>query len=494
MECVMPLSDITNIQSCADEWKAKGQPAHKSKQNRGPQNGSVAPRRPRASAERKQQAHQAPVRQALLPKDMDVPSTKPGLGGRFLGGASSPLGMEVEESESDRMVLNAAQDLWQVWVSQCTEHASAPRGLSPWMQFVLWKFGRSGPPGLVNALMRPPPGIPKPPSTEVPIRPYMNFICEELQEGSFATLIDNEFLELYGPAGTRVKVKELGEDGLVHVAIVDSDRSAWIPKEYLKAEPTSHSQLQELLAGGLLLDGCHRHTERARPYSEDIHACIGSGDRQQSVLWLAQVCSIHQLDDSVLFVCVMLLDRYCATSEDHMELGRAHRTVLAIFSIALKVLGVAAGGGNQHEHLRFIAEGLGENKFSKQDIIRAELEVLQALGFDVAAHSPLDFLESFLFSVERPRLSGTSALACMATFLLQLSLGDANLLHRYPYAALAAGAVYVGLWCTQASSERCQLLLQDAREALSPKPQPAAMDMVPEDEIFTDFDFAICEV
>ena len=98
---------------------------------------------------RKQQAHQAPVRQArkrskwprvaffssqaLLPKDMDVPSTKPGLGGRFLGGASSPLGMEVEawseqvkvgaafgglsqESESDRMVLNAAQDLWQVWV------------------------------------------------------------------------------------------------------------------------------------------------------------------------------------------------------------------------------------------------------------------------------------------------------------------------------------------------------------------------------------------
>ena len=59
----------------------------------------------------------------------------------------------------------------------------------------------------------------------------------------------------------------------------------------------------------------------------------------------------------------------------------------------------------------------------------------------------------------------------MATFLLQLSLGDANLLHRpglpppqvrlcvsafgrYPYAALAAGAVYVGLWCTQAWSSK----------------------------------------
>eukprot|EP00439_Symbiodinium_sp_Y106_P081559 s2264_g20.t1 len=181
MECVMPLSDITNIQSCSDEWKA--QPAHKSKQNRGPQNGNTAPCRPRASAERllaggmaqpslkharKQHTHQsqqAPAaRQALLPKD-DVPRTKAGLGAlRTLGtGASSPLGME--ESGSVRMVLNAAQDLWQVWVSQCTD-ASAPRGLSPWMQFVLWKFGRSGPPGLVNALMRPPPGIPKPPSTE----------------------------------------------------------------------------------------------------------------------------------------------------------------------------------------------------------------------------------------------------------------------------------------------------------------------------------------
>ena len=65
--------------------------------------------------------------------------------------------------------------------------------------------------------------------------PHVAHWLQELQEGSFATLIDNEFLELYGPAGTRVKVKELGEDGLVHVAIVDSDRSAWIPKEYLKA-------------------------------------------------------------------------------------------------------------------------------------------------------------------------------------------------------------------------------------------------------------------
>ncbi|OLQ08305.1 hypothetical protein AK812_SmicGene8231 [Symbiodinium microadriaticum] len=225
MECVMPLSDITNIQSCADEWKAKGQPAHKSKQNRGPQNGNVAPRRPRASAERKQQAHQAPVRQALLPKDMDVPSTKPGLGGRFLGGASSPLGMEVEESESDRMVLNAAQDLWQVWVSQCTEHASAPRGLSPWMQFVLWKFGRSGPPGLVNALMRPPPGIPKPPSTEA---------CAE----AFASIAPVEQLGSYywDPEG-------LLEKSLVDVTVNDVKRglrnSERRPKQILDLESVS---------------------------------------------------------------------------------------------------------------------------------------------------------------------------------------------------------------------------------------------------------------
>ena len=104
---------------------------------------------------------------------------------------------------------------------------------------------------------------------------------------------------------------------------------------------------------------------------------------------------------------------------------------------------------------------------------------------------------------ESPKVEAfCTELACMATFLLQLSLGDANLLHRpglpwesvraspcagrYPYAALAAGAVYVGLWCTQAwpsqllrsrppsllsfvqaSSERCQLLLQDVRGSKS---------------------------
>ena len=73
---------------------------------------------------------------------------------------------------------------------------------------------------------------------------------------------------------------------------------------------------------------------------------------------MKQVCAFHGLDESVLFLCVTLLDRYCASSEDSIvmyrqfmlhnrgrarqnseecvDLGRAHRIVIAVFRIALK--------------------------------------------------------------------------------------------------------------------------------------------------------------
>eukprot|EP00913_Durusdinium_trenchii_P025884 g24290.t1 len=169
------------------------------------------------------------------------------------------------------------------------------------------------------------------------------------------------------------------------------------------------------------------------PDAED-EGVFGRNERQRSLLWLSQVCTLHALDDCVFHDSVMLLDRYD-------ELCR----FMALFGIARKVQGAAGGGSNYAPG--YLTRNLGPEKFAR--VLAAELEVLKALDFQTAwaGHTALDFLESFVYSLERnggpPDMRpSNSPLKCVATFLLQLALGDAHLLHRYPYAILSAGAVY----------------------------------------------------
>ncbi|CAJ1450977.1 unnamed protein product [Effrenium voratum] len=181
-----------------------------------------------------------------------------------------------------------------------------------------------------------------------------------------------------------------------------------------------------------------------------------------------EVCHLRGLNDCVLYVCEMLLELLCGCPEEKTLFhdDETHLTCIAIFSIAVKVCGNSAGG--QPASLRCLAKHLGHEKFSHHDIVNSELKVLQALEFQFPQHTRLDFLDGFLHFLERQNQNDMQPVTCVASFLQHLALGDAALLNKYPYAVLAAGAVYVALWATEAGPERYCCLLTNAFAAVQP--------------------------
>mmetsp|Transcript_101517 Transcript_101517/g.183183 ORF Transcript_101517/g.183183 Transcript_101517/m.183183 type:complete len:461 (+) Transcript_101517:115-1497(+) len=307
------------------------------------------------------------------------------------------------------LIADVAVDLHQLWAQSAAEGGAR-------IQFALQKFGRLGPPPFVVALLNPPANVPPPPPR----------LKKEAQ----------------GPSWRSAGLE---------------DPVAWLD-----------DHLKDLVAEGSLLRPCHEQSERVRPSSEAIIRCLPAEDREQVVLWVAQVCISGGLNDTILQSSTQLFDRYCTTFKDKLPMERLHLVVIAILGISLKMAGNSAGGCGSPGQLRSLMEHLGQSQFTRQDIIHAEIEVLQALQFDVASPSPVDFLDGLCLPFLRPsRPAGPpSPVMCLASFLLQLSLGDAVILHRYPYAALTAGAVYIALWCTQAAPGHYVALLEEAAFAL----------------------------
>jgi len=246
--------------------------------------------------------------------------------------------------------------------------------------------------------------------------------------------------------------------------------------------------LRDLAKGGSLLRSRHQESELSRPEAEAVLNRLPASEREQVVLWLVQVCTLRQLPDSVLHSAVLLLDRFVAAVKEPLHLHRLHLRVLAILGITLKISGTSAGAAGRPGRLRELLLNLSQGQYTMTQIVEAEIEVMQVLGFVVAAQSPLDFLESLSLPYQPPPAApviqhpaggspnsasssssdGTiSPVLCLATFLLQLSLGDSELLYKYPHVVLAAGALHVALWCTKASPACSAALLMDVATTLS---------------------------
>jgi hypothetical protein len=313
----------------------------------------------------------------------------------------------LQRETTTDLIVSAAESLRELWARSAMESVACG-GRGSRMHLALQKYGRMGPPPFFTALLSPPVG---------PI-PAPTFPC-------FDQVDPEPFLPL------------------------DSD-------------------LLDLAADGSLLRSCHEQGERVRPGNQALLRRLGASDREQVVLWLAQVCILRGLNDYVLQSSVILFDRFCAASEEPLAMDRLHLVVIAILGIALKFIGISTGTVGHPPHFRSLVEHLGQGQFSKQDIVYAELDVLQALKFDLAAPAPLDFLDGLCVRFHQPNHSEgiTSPVVPLAAFLLQLSLGDVRVLHRFPYSVLAAGAVYVALWCTQATPQRTVALIDDVDAAL----------------------------
>lgn len=161
--------------------------------------------------------------------------------------------------------------------------------------------------------------------------------------------------------------------------------------------------------------------------------------------------------DSVLFASVLLLDRYCAGVQEPVQVDTLLLTVTAIVSVALKVSG--ADEFTKPPKLTGVLTHLAQYQFQPRQIYAAELDVLQALDFQVSVPTSQDFFETLMMPFLAPGPENASPVWCIAKFLLQLSLLDVPLQYRYSHEILAAGAIYMALWCTKASSSKVLALM-----------------------------------
>jgi hypothetical protein len=247
----------------------------------------------------------------------------------------------------------------------------------------------------------------------------------------------------------------------------DVDRSNLLPTtERILAGRVNHDDPEQQAQGALqdlatsILRTCHTASERHIPTAGAILKNFRADERETTLLWLFQVCTTVNMQDSVMHSSALLLDRFCAKLPAPIPLEQLQLVTVAIISISLKFHG-AVDENSKTPKLQDLLVHLGQHRWTIAQIFQAEHEVLRFLGFAVSSPSAIDFLETFLLPHGMLDESRVSPVRCLAQFLLQLSLLNAPLHYRYSHAVLAAGAVYAALWCSQMSSEYVAALLAD---------------------------------
>lgn len=316
-----------------------------------------------------------------------------------------------------RLVSSCAADLQELWMRSAAEHSSS-------MQCALQKFSRMGHPCFAAAL-KSPPAMPPP------------FLGEEWAQAE------------------------------PHASALEAELRRFADAQDDCEEMRADACLQDFAPA--LLRACHLQSEQHVPCSgEAVCATVAPREREQIILWLLQVGMARALTDEAVFAAVLMFDRYCAQLRTGpVAPGSLHLVVTAILSVALKVTGPPDDVNKVRRHRDLLAD-LGRGQFTAEEVFKEEVRVTSSLEFNLTVPTSLDFLRAFLLPFSPPgQPEGLSPVTCLARFLLQLSLAEPSLQYRYPHAVLAAGSVYVALWCTRAQPGRVAGLLGDLAASVS---------------------------
>jgi len=344
-----------------------------------------------------------------------------------LKGSHEALGRGLGKKGDDglpELVALCASDLRDLW------DASVRSGGHRIMA-LLHKYGSMGPPRLAAAFFSPPPGAPPPP------------YAESWPHRKSATQGESCAGEAADP-----KPLPTVDTTLATRALVDTD-----------IEHRSDGAMRGLVHD--VLRSHHLLSERRLANADAILKNFPAEERERTLMWLFQVCSSVNFQDSVLHMAVLLLDRYCSELSAPIPLERLQLVTIAMLSLSLKMNG-AIDENSKPPKLQNLLVHLSMQRYTIQEIFEAEHEVLRFLGYGVSMPTAVELLDTFLMPHGCPGESGLSSpVICIAQFLLQLSLLDAPLHYRYSHAVLAAGAVYVALWCAQRAPEHVLALLED---------------------------------
>lgn len=364
---------------------------------------------------------------------------QPELNQVFDDGWLADLNKELSVPES---VAACAADLVELWdLSARTE--------SQRILVLLQRFVNMGPHQgniLRAVLFSPPKSAPPPPHKEA--WPHRTRSTAMPNADASAQLHDPESHE----AESSASAASASTDVLPTVRRTLASRKLFLDD----IEYRSDAALEDLVHQ--VLRSSQEQSEHSLPNTNNVLMNFSAEEREKALIWLFQVCVTVNFQDSVLYLAVLVLDRYCATLSAPVPKERLQLVMVAALSISLKING-AVDENAKPPRLQDLLIHLTQRRFPIQDIFSAEHDILKRLDFDVSTATAADLLDTFL--MPHGLSHQTSPVRCIAQFLLQLSLLDVPSHYRYSRAVLAAGAVYVALWVTKSRPEHVSALLLD---------------------------------
>jgi len=180
------------------------------------------------------------------------------------------------------------------------------------------------------------------------------------------------------------------------------------------------------------------------PCPQVLSGAMPPKHREETIGWLLQAFDIMRFGETHFFGAAQLLDRYYSCTPDDQRFGCAQRRLLAAVSLALKT-GTSA---DMSMPTRQAITHLGKEQVPFDEVMAAELDMLQQLDFQVCVPNVLDFLEGFSIRLRQAQQPVDNRCMFLANFLLQLTVSDVHLHYGHPHGTLAVAALLlaVGTW------------------------------------------------
>ncbi|PAV56865.1 hypothetical protein WR25_20669 isoform B [Diploscapter pachys] len=161
--------------------------------------------------------------------------------------------------------------------------------------------------------------------------------------------------------------------------------------------------------------------------------------KMRSILidWIVQVQQRFSLLPDTLHLTVFLLDKFLSVARD------VTKTELQL--VGTTCMFIASKFEEMYPPVLSDFEYMADNAFAKRDIIRMEMRILDAVGFNLGRPNSLQFLEWYCIALG---VDMKKVVIQRARYFNELCLLDASLAHLYP-SQVSAASLYLALHVAQ---------------------------------------------
>ena len=207
------------------------------------------------------------------------------------------------------------------------------------------------------------------------------------------------------------------------------------------------------------------YAEEIDAYVRDIEAksdlsrclknhAIEPAHRAKMLDWMVEVLACFRCSDQTFFLAVNIMDRYFKASPRALPITELHLTGLVAMFLASKYEDIMPFS------LRTVYEKIGHKKFSEEAIMQKEIEILQALDFNLMRSTTI--LEHIERMAEEHLKGDFQNLSKFYNFFGRLVVFDYKMLNSFTSAELAVSALWTAVEALEKRKGRrirCKALL-----------------------------------